>query len=84
MGRNMEKQETLSPAAQFRASNVGMLAGILLVVWAVVFSLFKSSLSPLVYWWVLFSVGIMIVAVPSWLAGQRARREHLEKQTPSA
>ena len=71
----------LSPAVQLTASKVGMLAGILLVVWAVVFSLFKSSLSPLVFWWVLISVSILIVAVPSWLVGQRARRKHLEKQT---
>ena len=78
----MENQEIVSPVTQLRASNVGMFAGLLLVVWAVVFSFFKTSFSPWVYWSVFTGVGILIVAVPSWLVGQSARREHLKKQTP--
>ena len=80
----MENQETLSPETQLRASKVGTLIGILLVVWAVVFSLSKSSLSPSVYWTVGIGVSILLVTIPCWLVGQRARREHLEKQNPSA
>lgn len=74
---------TLSPKSQLRASKVGTLVGILLVVWTVVFSLSGSSLSPSVYWTVSIGVGILLVTIPCWLVGQRARREHLEKQDPS-
>ena len=80
----MENQETLPPETQLRISKVGTLIGILLVVWTVVFSLYESSLSPLVYWTVSIGVGILLVSIPCWLVGQRAKREHLEKQDPSA
>ena len=80
----MPDQETLPPETQLRASKVGTLIGILLVVWAIVFSLYESSLSPPVYWTVSIGVGILLITIPCWLVGQRAKREHLEKQGPSA
>ncbi len=79
----MEHQETLPPETQLRASKVGTLIGILLVVWAVVFSLYKSSLSPSVYWTLSIGVGILLVTIPCWLVGQRAKREYLAKQDSS-
>jgi hypothetical protein len=78
----MENPTTISPAKQLRASRTGILAGILLVVWAIVFSLFKTDMSPLVYWGVFVSVALLIGAVPAWLAGRRAKRDYLERQTP--
>ena len=62
----------------------GVLPGLVLVVWAVVFSLYESSLSPSVYWTVITGVGILLITIPCWLVGQRARREYLEKQDPPA
>ena len=80
----MQNQETLPPETQLRASKIGTVVGILLVVWAVVFSLYESSLSPSIYWTVSAGVGILLITIPCWLVGQRARREYLEKQDPSA
>ena len=84
----MKNQEILPPETLLGASKVGTLVGILLLVWAVVFSLSKSSLSPSlspsVYWTVGIAVSILLVTIPCWLVGQRARREHLEKQNPAA
>jgi hypothetical protein len=80
----MEKPMTLPPESHLKAHKVGTLMGILLIVWSVVFSLFKSSFSPWVFWTVLLGVGILLITIPSWLLGQRAKREHLKKQAPSA
>ncbi len=57
----------------------GTLPGIVLLVWAVSFSLFKSDIPSTVFWLVFVSVSLLIVLVPSWLAGQRAKRTYLEK-----
>jgi hypothetical protein len=38
----------------------------------------------LVFWTVLLGVGILLLTIPIWLLGQRAKREHLKKQAPSA
>jgi hypothetical protein len=78
----MEDPMTLPPETQIKAHKVGTLSGILLVVWSVAFSLFKSSFSPLVFWTVLVGVGILLLTIPMWLLGQRVKREYLQKQAP--
>ena len=75
---------TLPPESHLKTHKVGTLLGILVIVWSVVFSLFKSSFSPLVFWTVLLGVSILLITIPSWLLGRRAKREHLKKQAPSA
>jgi len=80
----MGDPKIISPATELRASRAGILPGIVLVVWAVAFWFFKSSMAPSVYWTVLVSVSLLIVAVPSWIVGRRARREYLERNPPSA
>jgi len=82
--RFQENQEILPPETLLRASKVGTLIGILLVVWAGVFSLYESSLSSSVYWTVGIAVSILIVTIPCWLVGQRAKREYLKKRDPAA
>ncbi len=78
----MEDRKIPSPAFQLRAYKAGLLPGIVLVVWAVVFSFFRSDMSPMVFWSVFVSVALLIVLVPSWLVGQRAKRDYLERQRP--
>lgn len=81
---DVENRDILPPKTWLRAARVGTLAGILLVTWAVGFSLFESNLSPLSSWTVRTGVGLLIVAIPCWLIGRRARREYLAKQDPPA
>ena len=78
----MNDQNVVPPTTYQRASRVGKLAGILLLSWGITFSFFKASFSPSVYWMVFIGVGLLIVVVPCWLVGQRAKRQHLREQAP--
>ena len=70
----------IDPATEIQAGRSGLLPGVLLVTWGVGFSFFREEFSPAVFWTLLVSVAILIIGVPSWLLGRRAKREYLESQ----
>ena len=70
----MTDTSALTPEEEVEARRGGILLGILLLVWAVAFSQFKEDFSPVAYWILFCGVAVLIVAVPSWLAGQRVKR----------
>lgn len=82
VNHEMNDQNVVPPATYQRASRVGKLTVILGLSWAITFTFFKASFSPSVYWMVLIGVSLLIGAVPCWLVGQRAKRQHLREQAP--
>ena len=74
----------IAPEAELKAIKVGKWAGVVAMAWALAFFFFRSEFSPTVFWALLISVAALIIGVPSWLSGRRAKREHLENQDPSA
>ena len=81
----MENKDSLTPQTKLKAMRIGTIAGLVLVAWAVVFYfLFKDKLSPNVFWILLCSISIVIVAIPSWCIGQLAKKDCLQKKNPSA
>ena len=77
----MENKDSITPQTTLNAIRTGSIGGFVLVAWAVVFSyFFKDRLSPIVFWTLAGSVSILIVAIPSWSIGQRARKDYLQKK----
>jgi hypothetical protein len=70
----MSDSSGLSPDAALRASRFGVVPGIVLVLWGAGFWQMRPHLAPVVFWVTWVAVALLIVAVPSWWAGQRAKR----------
>ncbi len=80
----MKNEDSVTPQTKLKAIRTGSIAGLVLVAWAAALWFFKDDLSPIVFWTLLCSVSILIVAVPSWRIGQLAKKDYLQKENKNA